>query len=191
MKKTVTHMMVAWMLSICVVDAETDQERAAKAVSFYRKGEAAMGAGQYDLASSHFTAVLQLYPKHSQARRQLLYIKSNRKSLDTKQRQSELAKLMIPSIDLERATIQEAVEILSTHAQRESAGQNRKNSVPNFVIMDPRKQFEGKFVTLSLKKIPITTALKYILDQTDGGARFDDHAVVISPKSVRLKQPAE
>jgi hypothetical protein len=52
----------------------------------------------------------------------------------------------------------------------------------NFIVHDPEKKLAAAKITLSLRNIPASAALKYILEQSGAKARFDEHAVVVGPK---------
>lgn len=157
--------------------AEKVDPRAEKAGAFYRQGVVAMNEGKYDLAKTSFREVLKIYPTHPQAKRQLLYLSSNRNSLEIKNRKKALGKVIIPKVDLDKATVQESIEILVAHMTNASPSKTK----PNFIVQDRSGSFTGKTVTLNLKDVPADTLLRYILDQSGGMARFDNHAVIIMP----------
>ena len=53
---------------------------------------------------------------------------------------------------------------------------------PNFVIEDPKAVLASQKISLNLKNMPAKAVLKYLTDQTGGKVRYDEHAVVISPR---------
>jgi len=183
MKTKATSFVVALTLGVCacsvsVLSAENTDPRAKKAGAFYHQGTVAMKEGNYRLAETSFKEVLKIYPSHPQAKRQLLYLQSNRGKLAASKRKSELHRVVIPKVDIENSTVQESVEILAAHISQVSG----QKVHPNFVVQDPRGGFEGKKVSLKLTRVPADTLLQYILDQSGGKARFDQHAIVISPR---------
>ena len=91
-----------------------------------------MNEGKYELAKTSFREVLRLYPTHPQAKRQLLYITSNYNTLETNKRKKELRNVVIPKVDLEKATVQESIEILSALIKLES----KQKVSPNFIVQD-------------------------------------------------------
>ncbi len=137
-----------------------------------------MNEGKYNLAKTSFREVLKLYPSHPQARRQLVYIQSNMSTLETNQRKKLLKQVIIPEVNLEKATVQESVEVLSSHIKTNS----KDKKSPNIIVQDSKSLFKGKTVTLRLSKVPAETLLKYITDQVDGQTRYDTHAIVIRPR---------
>ena len=45
-------------------------------------------------------------------------------------------------------------------------------------------------INLRLNSIPAETVLRYIVDQANGTIRYDDHAIVISPRKKATPAPA-
>lgn len=181
MKNKTTSTVVALTLGVCanfLTPAQAADERADKARSYYQQGMVAMNEGKYQLARTSFREVLKIYPSHPQARRQLGYINSNINSLESNKRKKELHQVVISKVDIDKATVQDAVDVLSAHVKRES-----KNKVsPNFIVQDTAGGFAGKTVTLNLSNVPADTLLKYITDQVGAAVRFDKHAIVIRPR---------
>ena len=183
MKNITTSIVVALTLGVCAFAtssaiAETADPKAEKAGNFYRQGITAMNAGKYEIAKTSFREVLKIYPSHPQAKRKLLYLNANRKTLEVGQRKNALGKVVIPKVDIDKASVQESIEILMAHVK--SASSDKKS--PNMIVNDPKGGFTGKTVTLNLTNIPASTLLQYILDQSGGVARFDNHAIVIRPR---------
>jgi hypothetical protein len=183
MKDRTTSKIVALVLCACAsttstICAETDT-RAEKARNLYKMGMVAINEGNFNLAKTSFKEVLKIYPSHPQARRQLIHISTNRNSLEIGRRKSALRKVIIPQVNLEKATIQEALEMLAVQVERES----KKKIIPNFIVQDPTEGFKGRTVTLRLNRIPAETMLRYIVEQASGHIRFDNHAIVITPRN--------
>ncbi len=143
------------------VRAESDQrdQRAERARHLYQTGITAMNEGNFDLAKTSFREVLRIYPKHPQARAKLIHITSNRNALEIGKR--------ILGVQIERAS--------------------NKKVTPNFIVQDPTNAFHGRTVTLRLNRIPAETLLRYIADQAGGRIRYDNHAIVITPRRPATK----
>jgi len=190
MKNKTTTLIVALTLGVCAsVSAQSGQsdprtQKAEQANNLYKQGVIAMRAGKYDIAQMSFKEVLRLYPKHTQARRHLLYILQNRKGLEVGKRKAALKKVIIPQIDFDKATVQEALDVLSAMVQRES----KKTVAPNFVVQDPTEGFKNSSITLRLRSVPAETMLNYIVDQAGGRVRYDNHAIVITPRNPGTKK---
>ena len=168
----------ASLASTTTAYAEADA-RVQKAKSFYQMGLHAMNEGNFDLAKTSFKGVLKIYPHHPQARAKLIHISTNRNSLEIGRRKAALRMVIIPKVNLKKTTIQEALEMLAVQVERES----KKKVTPNFIVQDPTGGFKGRSVTLRLNRIPAETLLKYIVDQAAGNVRYDNHAIVITPRN--------
>lgn len=182
MKKTIsTSMIVALALvagSLMSAPAQAADDKAAKARDFYQQGMRAKQEGRYQLAKTSFQQVLRIYPNHPQARRQLMYLHTNRDALATKNRKKQLHEVVIPKVDMHQVSPQEALDILSALVKQES----KQKVSPNFIIQDRSKALDGKTVTLNLSRVPADTLLRYIADQAGAVARYDTHAIVLIPR---------
>ena len=180
MKNRTTSIVVALTLCVCAssVSAEQADPRATQARSLYQQGMVAMKDGHYHQAKTSFRGVLKLYPSHPQARQKLNYITSNQKSLESNSRKKALSKVVITKVDMDKLTLQEAIEVLS--AQVKHVSSSKVN--PNIIIQDRSGVFTGKLVTLNLSKVPADTLLGYILGQVGGTAKYDSHAIIIKPR---------
>lgn len=184
MKNRTTTLIVALTLGVCAsVSAQSGQtdartKRMKQANTLYNQGVVAMRGGHYDVAQTSFREVLRLYPKHTQARRHLLHLLENRNSLEIGKRKAALKKVVVPAVDFDKVTVQEALDVLAALVQRES-----KNTVsPNFVVQDPTGGFKNRTITLRLRGVPAETLLNYIVDQASGRVRYDSHAIVLTPR---------
>ena len=93
--------------------------------------------------------------------------------------QRKLTAIIIPKLDLEKATLREALDVLGV--QIKNASKEKLN--PNFIIKDLNAAFKNKAVTLRLNQIPADVILQYIADQVGGKIRYDKHAIIIYPRS--------
>ena len=190
MKKITTTLVVAWTLGVCAsVSAQSGQavSREQKATTLYNEGLVAMRGGNYDVATNNFRGVLRLYPKHHHAQRNLLHILNNRKSLETRKRKRALKSVIVPKVDLDNVTVQEALDVLTILVENAS----KKKVTPNFVVQDTGGAFEKSSITLRLNNVPAETVLNYIVDHSRAHVRYDGHAIVVSSRSVQKAQPAQ
>lgn len=181
MKNRTTSIVVALALGACasaVAQTDDEQQRVEKVNSLYQMGMVAMKEGNFDLAKTSFKEVMRLNPSHAKARMHLYDISINRNAMSIGRRKAALKKVIIPQVNLDKATIQESLEMLAVQVERES----KKKVTPNFIVQDPTGGFKGRTVTLRLSRIPAETLLRYIVDQASGHVRFDNHAIVITPR---------
>lgn len=146
--------------------------------SAYQQGMIAIAAGDPATAEACFTKALQQDPNNANARYQLIEVKKNAASIAAKGRAAKFGSVMIPSIQLDGATLEESLSVLGKMVSRESKDQVS----PNFVTDDPQSTLASKTITLKLTNIPARAALDYILSQVGARARFDEHAIVISAR---------
>ena len=176
-------MIVALMLSIgAVAQAEN---KITRANNMYQQGMFAMNEGKYDIAKMSFREALRNNPKHLLARQKLLYISKNRNSLDIQNRKNVLRRVIIPKVDLDKASLQESLDILAVQIERIS----QQKVTPNFIIQDPKGTFQNRKVTLRLNRIPAETTLRYIVEQVGAHIRYDNHAIVIIPAQKIITKP--
>ncbi|MBK1855008.1 tetratricopeptide repeat protein [Verrucomicrobiaceae bacterium 5K15] len=185
MKRKTTTMIVALTLAVGApafaqsnTTSSPPADRATQANTLYQQGVIAMRSGHYDAAASSFRQVLQLYPKHLKAKQNLLYILENKDALVLKKRKAALKTVIIPSVDFDKETVQESLTILASLISRES----NKKVAPNFIVQDPKGQFENRSITLRLNNIPAETLLNYIVTQAGARVRYDAHAIVVTPR---------
>lgn len=167
------------LFAVCaLVSPALAESPAATAGSLYKKGQAAEKAGNVAAANVFYTNALQLDPRNPDIRYSLGQLKINSAGISAKARESKFGAVMIPVIQLEDATFKESLEAFSMLIEKQS-----KNEVaPSFVIEDPKNLLTGRKITMTLKNVPAQAVMKYILDQSGARARFDEHAVVISPR---------
>ncbi|MES2924791.1 MAG: hypothetical protein V4819_24770 [Verrucomicrobiota bacterium] len=95
----------------------------------------------------------------------------------------KLNQIIIPRIDFEDTTVEEAIDFLRLRASELDATEldpSRKGI--NFVVRKPAGESESiRIKELRLKNVPLATALKYIADQTKLRVKTDDFAVTLVP----------
>lgn len=167
---------------ICQVSAQTPAAKPAapapSADACYRQGQAAERSGDPDAARKAYLEALKLNPKHANATYALGQLRINAASISARGRELKFGAVTVPEFKLADATLQDSLDALTIIVDRES-----KNSVaPNFVVQDPKNQLSSARLNLNLKALPAKAVLKYVLDQANAKARFDEHAIVIEPK---------
>ncbi|HEY8962591.1 MAG TPA: tetratricopeptide repeat protein [Luteolibacter sp.] len=145
---------------------------------FYQKGVKAVEAGDVAEAKSNFEQALQLDPNHANARYQLAELQRNAGRIAAKGREGKLSSVIIPSLEFRAADLNDALTALGQMVEKESKGA----VTLNFIVDDPGAKLAPQKVTLQLKNIPAKSALDYLLTQVGAKARFDEHAVVITPR---------
>jgi tetratricopeptide (TPR) repeat protein len=144
---------------------------------FYQKGLKAVGAGDVAEAKANFQQALQLDPHHANARYQLAELQRNAGKIAAKGREAKLTAVILPQIQFSNADLTDALVALGQMVEKESKGA----ATVNFIVDDPQGKLANKKVNLQLKNLPAKAALDYLLTQVGAKARFDEHAVVVTP----------
>ena len=161
----------------CSGIAQDKQKTELNAAAWYKKGLAALKVGKPEEAKVAFENVLKLKPGYSPAKYQLSRIPELNARAKLARRKALFANTLITEINFNDATLKEALEALDIYAVKAS----KEKLTPNFVIRDPKGKIKDKTVTLKMKNIPASVALKYILEGVGAAATFDEHATVIAP----------
>jgi tetratricopeptide (TPR) repeat protein len=173
MKKSLTL-----AVAIALVSQVLAQPPAQQAEALYQKGLAAEKAGDPAAARDFYKGALKLDLKNANAIYSLGQLKLTAPAIASKGREAKFGAVVIPVFQLDQATLQEALTGLGLIIEKESKGE----VTPNFVIEDPKAVLASQKISLNLKNMPAKAVLKYLTDQTGGKVRYDEHAVVISPR---------
>ena len=176
MKKLKALMAVSLSLT-CSGLAQKTQNKDLDASAWYQKGMKALKMGKPEDAKVAFQNVLKLKPGYSPAKYQLARIPELSARAKLTRRKELFKATLIPKIDFNNATLEEALEALDELATQAT----EKKFSPNFVIQDPNGAIKDSKVSLKMKNIPLSVALKYLLEGSGAQARFDEHATVIRP----------
>jgi outer membrane protein assembly factor BamD (BamD/ComL family) len=153
------------------------QSTAQRAEALYRQGQAAEKAGDPAAAQKAYTEALKAHPSHPHARYSLGQLKITGPALAAKGREAKFGAVMVPELKLDQAPLKESLEALQVLVEKQS----KETVTPNFILQDPKDTLAGVKITLVLKNTPAKAVLQYILDQAGAKARYDEHAIVITP----------
>ena len=159
--------------------AETPAQSAARqSEAFYQQGVTAEKANDVAAAKEAYTKAVKLNPDNANARYSLGQLVIHTPEISARAREAKFGEVMIPLIQLDNATLQEALDAFSTMIEKESKDQ----VTPNFVIQDPKGTLAAVKLSMNLKNMPSKGVMKYLLDQANAKARYDEHAVVVTPR---------
>lgn len=170
MKKTIILAIATALISPVIA-----QSAAQQAAAFNKQGQEAEKAGDPAAAQAAYASALKVDPNNANARYSLGQLKINSAGIAAKGRESKFGKVMIPSYQIEDATLQEALTLLAVQMEKES----KKEVIPNFVIDDPKQVLANRKLALNLKNMPSGAILKYLTDQSGTKVRYDEHAIVV------------
>ena len=176
MKKLIT-ITIACTLAAQVIAQTPAQSPTPTTESLYRQGQAAEKAGDVATAKEFYTKSLKLNPNNANARYSIGQLKINSDSISTKAREAKFGAVQIPVFQLDAATLQESLDALGIMIAKES----KEAVTPNFIIQDPKLVLADRKITLNLKNMPSKAIMKYLMDQSGAKARYDEHAIVITP----------
>lgn len=181
MNRTRSAVMAVCVALVASAGAEDASEsRAEKVQVLYKQGVVALQEGDSTLARQSFLAALRIDPGHVNSRIQLDRLKGRGGEMAALKREHQLKSYVIPKVDYDEITMPEALQALSTVVEQQSEGK----FIPNFVVRDPGKAFDGRPITLQLRGVPATVVLKHLLDLADARATFDAHVIAVTPRNV-------
>ena len=167
-----------------VAGAENVQDFLTAAQVAYQKGDIAT-------AKRNFEMVNRMDPRNAVAIGFLKQIAAGaKKESGGEAVEKSLASLIIPKIEFKEATLGSALDFMKKKANEISGG---KQAV-NFVVQ-PGIDQAGTPVTLNLRDIPFTEALRYVGELANISFEYQKYAVVVRPKGAPVattnKGPAE
>ncbi len=156
--------------------------------SKYNQGLALYNAGKYGEALLLFEEVLAQKPDFVYARNYAAKSKSMiaRGVGPKKDLEGNLARLIIPEINFADAPLGDILDYLSARAAEISGG----SVVANFIYKGTPEQRQNTLITLSLRGIPLTEAIKYVSQLSHSKVKYEEHAVVIEPLQSAAAPPA-
>jgi len=166
------------LFAVAMISPLMAETAAEKSQAFYQAGLAAEKAGDPAAARKAYQEALTANPKNANAQYQLGQINIHGEAIAAKGRENKIGAVMIPSYQLDGASVQEAFELLGSSISKESKSQ----IAPNFIIQDPAGKLADKKLSFQLKNIPAKGVIDYILTQANAKARYEEHAVVILPR---------
>lgn len=174
MRKSLFSLLISGTLA-ALAHAENPAQQAD---AFFRQGAAAEKAGDPVAAKIAYTNALKVNPSHTNARYSLGQLKLNSESIAAQGREMKFSARTVPVYQLENASLQEALDALVIQFEKQE-----KDSAPNFMVEDPKGEFANTKISMNLKNVPAKAVMKYLTDQADAKVRFDEHAIVISPRN--------
>lgn len=141
--------------------------------AMYQKGRAAFYKGDHELALSLLSQVAAAAPNHTDTQNMLRMLKANQK-LDVSTLKKDYSAVVLPKIEMQDVTLDEAIQGLRVLSKNASAGKVS----PNIIVKS--SSLKEKRLSLSLANVPLPQAIDYLAQLTGGVARYEKYAVVIS-----------
>jgi tetratricopeptide (TPR) repeat protein len=172
MKTLISLSSIAFICFTAIAQADPKQSEA-----YYRKGISLEKSGDPSAALSAYNAALKLNPQHANARYRAGQVKINAASIKSSATEAKIGSIVIPTYEIEEASVNEAISLLSLAIEKAS----NQEVTPNIIVSDPNKKLAEKRISIRLKNVPVKAILEYIHNQVGSRARFDTHAIVITP----------
>lgn len=178
--KTLTVILAASATGLVLLSAPAQAQQTAleKSHAYYQQGMAAEKTGNPEAAKAAYEAALKANPHNANARYRLGQVQVNSTKIAAIGRKNKLDTVIIPEFKIDEATFKEALAALSLLMEKESKGEMQ----PNFIVQDASGALNETKVSLVMKGTPAGAILNYLLEQVNAKARFDEHAIVLTPR---------
>jgi len=153
----------------------------------YNQGVLLYNKGQYGEALANFEKVLSERPDFVYARNYLAKCQTAiSKGLGPKNDlEGKLSKVIIPEINVAEAPLGDVLDYLSNLTAERSAG----SIALNFLYKGTSEQRAGTLITLNLRSVPMSEAIKYVVQLSGSTVKYEEHAVVITPSTSASVNP--
>ena len=154
----------------------------------YNQGVALFNEERYDEALVLFEQVLRAKPNFVYARNYAARCKAAMaRNLGPKNDlEGRLSRIIIPEIAFADAPIGDTLDYLASRAQEITKGE----TTVNFIYKGTPEQRSGTLITLSLRNVPLSEAIKYVGELSRSKVKYEPHAVVIDPTPGAEPAPA-
>ncbi|MDF1738838.1 MAG: tetratricopeptide repeat protein [Verrucomicrobiales bacterium] len=153
----------------------------------YDEGVRLYDAGNYEEALARFEIAVRANPRSPHARSYMIKSKTavaqglgSKKSME-----KDLAKIIIPQINFEDAPIGDVLQYLAARTEELTQGKLR----PNIIYKGSPEQRQNTLITLSVRNVPVTEALRYVGQISRTHFKYEEHAVVADPNWVAPPNP--
>lgn len=153
----------------------------------YNDGVTLFEQGDYVMALEKFNQVLRVKPTYVYARNYAGKCKAEiAKGAGPKNdTEAKLAQIVIPQINFTDAPIGDVLLYLSSRAEELTGGK----FVPNFIYQGTSEQRQNTVISLALRNVPMTEAIRYIGQLSRSDFRYEAHAVVVTPRTNAAPAP--
>lgn len=144
--------------------------------------------GDLPAAKRGFQTVLQADPRNPVAANYLRMIQvQEAKAPKVAGPDAGLQNLILPKVEFREASLSSALEFLRQTVEKVSGGKQKVN----FVLQLPPSVADSTQVTISLRDIPFTEAVKYIGSLASVDFVYDKYAIIVKPKDSASAQPTQ
>lgn len=142
-------------------------------------------AGRYEKAAVGFRKVLKHQPSYVYARKYLTQTEIKmKKGKVAVSLEGKLAKLKMPSVEFDNASLGTVMAYLTQKSSEISAGK----VIANFIYKGNNEDKESKMVTLKLGNVPMTEVIRYVGQLTGTKFKYEEYAVVGIPVTQDMRE---
>lgn len=185
MKKPLSLIALPFIALALLIPCESANAQGFRAA--YDEGVRLYDTGDYEAALARFEIAVRANPRSPHARSYMLKSKSavarglgSKKSIET-----DLAKIIIPQINFDEAPIGDVLEYLAARTEELTEGKLR----PNIIYKGTPEQRQNTLVTMSVRNVPVTEAIRYVSQISRTHFSYEEHAVVADPNWVTPPNP--
>jgi hypothetical protein len=136
---------------------------------------------KYEDALAQFERILKANPRHVYARNYSTKCKNAIASGAGPKNdlEGQIAKIVIPQISFTDAPIGDVLQYLTSRAEEITGGK----LVPNFIYKGTPEQRQNTTISLTLKNVPMTEAIRYVGQLSRTRFSYEEHAIVADPNA--------
>ncbi|MFT5906386.1 MAG: hypothetical protein ACI9E1_001994 [Cryomorphaceae bacterium] len=157
---------------------EERQQRAQQVDLFYNMAVRAYEDGDAKAAREALRSALALNRSHAHSIALARRMQTGGNQNVLAKRKRIFSSVMVPLIDLNEASVKDAISILAKNVETQSKGK----VIPNFIIQDRGKQFDEVKITIKLKNVPAGDVLDHLLRSSGASASFGKYTTIIRPR---------
>jgi hypothetical protein len=146
----------------------------------FNEGVKLYNAGKYTDALLIFETVLEQKPDYVYARSYSAKCKTMiaRGAGPKNDLEGQIARIILPQIGFSDAPIGDVLDYLSNRATELSGG----SVVVNFIFKGTPEQRQNILITLNVRNIPMTEAVRYVGQLANMRIKYEEHAIIIDPQ---------
>jgi len=163
------------------------QQRAQQVELFYNMAARAYEDGDIKAAREALKSALSLNRSHAHSIALARRMQTSGNQTLLAKRKRIFNNVMIPLIDLNEASVKDAIKVLAINVETQSKGK----VIPNFIIQDKYNKLDDVKITIKLKNVPAGDVLDHLLRSAGASASFGKYTTIIRPRgSTGAKKPS-
>ena len=166
---------------------EERKQRAEQVELFYSMAERAYEDGDIKAARESLRSALALNRSHAHSIALARKMRTGGNQTVLAKRKRIFNAVMVPRVELDEASLRDAIKVLAMVVEKESKGK----VIPNFVIQDKHKVLDEAKITLKLRNVPAGDVLDHLLRSAGASASFGKYTTIIRPRKGTVASKAK